>query len=511
MEDTPSPSSFNCWKCKGTGKKAMPLLDDKPCPCTVCGGSGSLSRKRRRDPAAPLRPVKEFPLFFAPGPQPALGDDSAITEVARAAAVEGKELSFLCGKHRIFQSSQTHKYSTDDVVTAWVAWRARLAIQKSVTSTAIITASNNEGMKNKTTNHRLATCDIGCGIGSVLLMTRWLHPDADISVGIEAQSSRSKLAKESAQLNWGVNGNVVIVEGDLREPASHAAAAAAVATAAVAKTSSSPSSSPSSLPHTNTNVFDLVTGTPPYFNVAKGGAITSDAEAARCLFEFRGGIEEYCLTASKLLLKPPNVSLFVVCETSLALQRGYKGAAAAGLCVLARVDCVPKTGKPPLFCVYVMCLLEAEMLVRADTALVEALRSAFDEDLCSSNGGALFPHADMRTDKYRVGVEAALLRSRLTSDGAAVEDTSTLSVSSTTIAASAAMSNEDNDINKSNKSNHQSKQQPKKKQTAHGKHLDLLGKNVSSEILVHVVTVRDKDGMRTPAYVKLLLDLGKPS
>jgi len=463
-----------------------------------------------------LRPIKEFPLFFSPGPQPALGDDSAITEVARAAALEGKELSFLCGKHRIFQSSQTHKYSTDDVVTAWVAWRARLAIQKRVTSTAIA-ASNNEGLKNKPTNRRLATCDIGCGIGSVLLMTRWLHTDADISVGIEAQSSRSKLAKESALLNWGVNGNVVIVEGDLREPASYAAAAAAaVATAAVATTSyssSSSSSSPSSLPHTNTNVFDLVTGTPPYFDVAKGGAITSDAEAARCLFEFRGGIEEYCLAASKLLSKPPNVSLFVVCETSLALQRGYNGAAAAGLCVLARVDCVPKAGKPPLFCVYVMCLLEAETLVRADTALVEALKSAFDEDLCSSNGGAFFPYADMRTDKYKVGVEAALLRSRLASDGTAVEDTSSLPISSTTIAASGAVSKEDKDINNSsiNRNNHQSKQQPKKKQTAHGKHLDFLGKNVSSEILVHVVTVRDKDGMRTPAYVKLLCDLGKPS
>jgi tRNA1Val (adenine37-N6)-methyltransferase len=486
-----SPSTLNCWKCSGSGKKVT-HLENKT--CTVCGGSGSLSRKRRRDPAAPLRPIKEFLLFFSPGPQPALGDDLALKDIAQAAALEGKELSFLCGKHRIFQSSQTHKYSTDDVVTAWVAWRARLALNSACSPTSSIE-------KKKIP---LATCDIGCGIGSVLLMTRWLHPEARLSVGIEAQQTRSTLAKESALLNWGVNGNVVVVEGDLREPTSHSAAAAAVSSqAAITDTVSSltaESAGAAAISHQsqNTNVFDLVTGTPPYFDVAKGGAITSDAEAARCLFEFRGGIEEYCLAASKLLSRPPSLSLFVVCETSLALQRGYTGAAAAGLSVLARVDCVPKTGKPPLFCVYVMCLSEAEPLVKNDPALVEALKSAFNEDKCSSNGGALYPYADMRTDLYKTGVDAALdrcLRESL-KDASTTKDHNT-----STIASAPASIEKDASTSK----------MPKQKQVAHGKHLDLLGRTVGSEILVHVVTVRDNEGARTPSYVKLLCDLGKPS
>jgi hypothetical protein len=200
----------NCWKCKGLGLVGK---EDSTNSCKICSGTGSITRKKRQraDLNTSLRPIKFFPLFHTPGPQPILGDEDVLKETAEIALKDDKELSFLCGKHRIFQSSQTHKYSTDDVVTAWVAWRARLALSADTTST----------------DTSLSTCDIGCGIGSVLLMTRWLHPNAKVSVGIEAQTTRSILARQSAQLNWGKNSNVIIIEGDLREESSHIAAAIA--------------------------------------------------------------------------------------------------------------------------------------------------------------------------------------------------------------------------------------------------------------------------------------------
>lgn len=98
-------------------------------------------------------------------------------------------------------------------------------------------------------------------------------------------------------------------------------------------------------------------GTPPYFDVNVGG--TPDcAESARCLFEFRGGIEAYCAAAARLLAPPHG--LFVVVETAQAVTRSYDAATAAGLRVLARIDIVPREGKPVLINVFVMGLEGAE-------------------------------------------------------------------------------------------------------------------------------------------------------
>lgn len=80
------------------------------------------------------------------------------------------------------------------------------------------------------------------------------------------------------------------------------------------------------------------------------GGTPDDAESARCLFEFRGGIEAYCLSAARLLARPHGV--FVVVETAQHVERSYAAAAAAGLQVLARIDIVPREGKPVLINVF---------------------------------------------------------------------------------------------------------------------------------------------------------------
>ncbi len=140
-----------------------------------------------------------------------------------------EELCFLTGHWKIFQHKAQHRYSTDDVVTAWVAYR----MGKSIVC-AISSGSAREGASLP-----LRTLDIGCGIGSVLLMTAWLFPIARC-IGVEAQPSRAAQASRSIRYN-GVSDRVSVRLCDLRDPAA---------------------AEPGS--------FDLVTGTPPYFDVGTG-------------------------------------------------------------------------------------------------------------------------------------------------------------------------------------------------------------------------------------------------
>lgn len=106
-------------------------------------------------------------------------------------------------------------------------------------------------------------------------------------------------------------------------------------------------------------------GTPPYFPVNEG-AVPPDKESAACLFEYRGGVEAYCLSAASRLASC--ASRFVVCDTSLAIDRVDAAAAGAGLVILRRLDVIPKTGKPPLFSVWVMRLRDPVGVCAASTS-----------------------------------------------------------------------------------------------------------------------------------------------
>jgi len=75
-----------------------------------------------------------------------------------------------------------------------------------------------------------------------------------------------------------------------------------------------------------------VIGTPPYFDVAAGG-LPPHEESARCLFEYRGGIEAYAAAARALLSR---TCVGAIYETSLALHRAYAAEADARLRVVER-------------------------------------------------------------------------------------------------------------------------------------------------------------------------------
>ena len=102
--------------------------------------------------------------------------------------------------------------------------------------------------------------------------------------------------------------------------------------------------------------FDAITGTPPYFDGELLGQ-PGEKSAAGCIFELRGGVEEYCAAASRVMQRPCQAAhpcLLILCQTALSSDRVYRSCADLQMTVLRRVDVIPKETKEALFCVFVI-------------------------------------------------------------------------------------------------------------------------------------------------------------
>lgn len=203
---------------------------------------------------------------------------------------EGETLDYLCGWYRIFQYAKGHRYSTDDVLTAWYG-----------------------------TSHapRVArAADLGSGIGSVALISAWRLPGASFCT-VEAQEISLRLARKSVLYN-GLSSRFTLYHGDLREFA--------------------PAKGP----------FDLVTGSPPYW--PSGTASPSAFEqAVPARIEVRGSVVDYAAAAARILA-PGGVFAFVF--PTIQLARVLAALEEAGLVLLRRRDVVFKEGEAPLITLF---------------------------------------------------------------------------------------------------------------------------------------------------------------
>jgi tRNA1(Val) A37 N6-methylase TrmN6 len=246
------------------------------------------------DPSSPVggivRPARRPAGWLAPGPRPNTPEREDIWPRA------GEDLCYLAGDFRILQRVDGHRWSADDLVTAWYA------------------------AETVATNPPRRAIDLGCGIGTVLLFTAWRFPLAQVT-GVEAQEISAGLARRSLAWN-GVDDRCSVHFGDLRDPT-------------LAE---------------RFGQVDLVTGTPPYMPIGTG-VESSRVQCGPCRFEFRGGVEDYALAASHLLA---DGAPFVGCCASRQRPRIFDGASRAGLYVERWRDIVPREGKEPLFSVYVL-------------------------------------------------------------------------------------------------------------------------------------------------------------
>ncbi|MDH5493616.1 MAG: methyltransferase [Myxococcales bacterium] len=205
----------------------------------------------------------------------------------------------LTSRFRLYQRKRGHRYSLDDVLTAREALRAQPAADR--------------------------VLDLGCGIGSVLLMLAHALPEAPL-VGIEAQEGSFALAARNVTRN-GLEGRVRLVHGDLRDRACLASLGGG---------------------------FGLITGTPPYAPL--GTATPSpDPQRAHARVELRGGVEAYLEAAAPQLSPRGRV---VVCADARRPERVRDVAPEFGLRPLRRLECRPRAGRAPLFTVWTLGRLE---------------------------------------------------------------------------------------------------------------------------------------------------------
>ena len=209
-------------------------------------------------------------------------------------ASPGETLDAISGFFRLFQYKDGHRYSTDDVLTAWygTSWcpSARRVL------------------------------DLGSGIGSVGMISAWRLPLAQF-VTIEAQDLSVALARKSARYN-GIEERYDIRQGDFRDPAVLGEG----------------------------EKFDLILGSPPYFPLGSG-ILGDHPQKIACRFEVRGTVADYCARAVQHLeWGGVFAGVFPVAQRD-RVEEGIRGAGA--VMVRAR-DVVFKEGEPPLLFVFLM-------------------------------------------------------------------------------------------------------------------------------------------------------------
>lgn len=204
---------------------------------------------------------------------------------------DGEDLCYLSGDFRILQRLGGHRWSLDDLLTA------HFAVSRCPSSPSRF-------------------LDLGCGIGSVLMMLAWRWPEAS-GRGIEAQAASIDLARRSLRAN-GIDGRCGVRHADLRDA--------------------------SAFP----GPFDLITGTPPYLPTGAASG-SNDAQRRACRLETRGGVEDYCRAAAPRLARGAR---FFCCMPGLPDGRMGDAARAAGLAIALSRPVVPRAGKPPLFALW---------------------------------------------------------------------------------------------------------------------------------------------------------------
>jgi tRNA1(Val) A37 N6-methylase TrmN6 len=189
-------------------------------------------------------------------------------------------LDKLIGTWRVWQLRRGHRFSTDDLVTAWRATAARPDAR--------------------------SLLDLGAGIGSVGLSALYRSPPDATLISVEIQEISASLLERTVVEN-GLTDRVTVIHGDLRDP--------------------------SILPAGSS--FALVTGSPPYVPVGSGHR-SPNPQRAGARLELAGSVFDYCAGARRWMA-PGGRFCFVF---DAADPRAEEAPRAHGLVVVERYDFV---------------------------------------------------------------------------------------------------------------------------------------------------------------------------
>lgn len=230
----------------------------------------------------------EFKGWTKPGPLPGQGHDLKLGDHETVDAISGH--------YRLFQLKKGHRFSTDDVLTAWYGTICAPSVERAL--------------------------DLGSGVGSVGMIAAWRLPDAHF-VTVEAQEESVRLAHKSARYN-GIEDRYEIRLGDMRDPE-------------ILR---------------EDEKFDLVTGSPPYWPL-EDGLQSEHPQKIACRFEVRGDIADYCEVASRHLA---NGGVFACVFPANQLERAEKAAGEHHLTIVRRKRVFFRQGAPASLDLFAMTL-----------------------------------------------------------------------------------------------------------------------------------------------------------
>ncbi|CAN5731681.1 hypothetical protein BH11MYX2_BH11MYX2_10890 [soil metagenome] len=201
-----------------------------------------------------------------------------------------RSIDALTGGLSIVQRVKGHRHSTDDLLTGWYA------AEKAPTATRLL--------------------DLGAGIGGVGLLALWRAPADATLVAVEAQEVSYGLLVENIARNH-LGSRVRAFHSDLRDVRLD-------------------------------ETFDLITGSPPYWDVSQG-VVPQDSQKAHARFELRGTVHDYAI-AARAHLAPHGT--FVLCFPTVQRERCVDALAAAELSLVCMRDVVPRARAAPLFTMF---------------------------------------------------------------------------------------------------------------------------------------------------------------
>jgi tRNA1Val (adenine37-N6)-methyltransferase len=199
------------------------------------------------------------------------------------------------GTFWLYQRKKGYRYSTDDVVTASEAMRVARDATRPV-------------------KHFL---DLGSGIGCVGIPLATQLPDLQFT-GVEVQDTSVALFVENVKMN-NIASQTQLIHSDLR-----------------------------SLGHHPLGKFDLISATPPYFNLNQG-KVPPDEQKAACRFELAGTVADYASVAKAHLNEN---GTFVCCFPFQQRKRALAAFAQADFTVARELQVMPRRDSHILFSVF---------------------------------------------------------------------------------------------------------------------------------------------------------------
>ena len=206
-------------------------------------------------------------------------------------------LDAISGDFRLFQLAKGHRFSTDDVLTAFYG------------TTWCPSAR--------------AVVDLGSGIGSVGMIAAWRLQGARF-VTVEAQAESVRLARKSASYN-GLDSRYEIRQGDFREPGLLR----------------------------ESERFDLILGSPPYFPL-DAGLHGDHPQKIACRFETLGTVTDYAQVAARHLDWGGLFACVFPIDPPEQKARVLAAAQEAGLAIVRWRPVSLREGNPPLLGLFAM-------------------------------------------------------------------------------------------------------------------------------------------------------------